>query len=429
MTIEEAVASLVRYSLDHGFFTPYEATYSRNRLLSVLGLGTMVEPKEVPEDVSGAFETLASYGKEKGLLDNSPFSRQRFLSRVMDCFLPRPDSVIQIFYSLYQEQGATAALDWYFRFSRDALLIPSPDDELIVTSIGKEKFTFVQIPGEDIFSPYRENKQVSPSFFSKDIEGLAGKEGTPSFETTRLIPLNLQGRSFFLSPDFQRMYLDHFYVLSGKEEEERIDESQIALLVDFAKKFPDTHIASMADIPGFGNPDLGQNLLEGFRHEVPLDKAPVLYSFPFADSEVEISVLDWPLSVLRLKAKTGEEIIAASQKILSGFRIYANPALSLSPFGDDLSPRHSFFPVLHYQDRVFVLDILFLAEEKAQKARLPLSLLSALGIFLLPAKKDGEKILPEEEKECLLPLADNAVFPKGEEGKQILLGFLDSLSL
>ncbi|MFA6587359.1 MAG: hypothetical protein WCS91_05505, partial [Bacilli bacterium] len=107
MTTEEAVASLVRYSLDHGFFTPYEATYSRNRLLSILGIRTMGEPKEVPEDVSAAFETLVSYGKEKSLLDSSPFSRQRFLSHVMDCFLPRPDSVIQIFYSLYQEQGAT----------------------------------------------------------------------------------------------------------------------------------------------------------------------------------------------------------------------------------------------------------------------------------------------------------------------------------
>jgi hypothetical protein len=173
----------------------------------------------------------------------------------------------------------------------------------------------------------------------------------------------------------------------------------------------------MADIPGFGNPDLGQNHLEGFRHEVPLDKAPVLYSFPFADSEVEISVLDWPLTVLRLKAKTGEEIIAASQKILSGFRIYSNPALSLSPFGEDLSPRHSFFPVLHYQDRVFVLDIVFLAEEKAQKAKLPLSLLSALGIFLLPAKKDGGKVLPEEEKECLLSLAGQRRLPEGRRRK------------
>lgn len=429
MTTEEAVASLLRYSLDHGFFTPYEATYSRNRLLSVLGIRTMVEPKEVPEDVFAAFETLVSYGERKGLLKNSPFSRQRFLSHVMDCFLPRPDSVIQIFYSLYQEQGATAALDWYFRFSRDALLIPSPDDKTVASSIGKEKFEFVQIPGEDIFSPYQYSKPVSPSFFSKYIEGLAGQEGIPSFETTRLIPLNLQGRSFYLSPDLQRMYKDHFYVLSGKEEEERIDENQIALLVDFAKKFPDTHIASMADIPGFANPDLGQNHLEGLRIEVPLDAAPVLYSVLSADSDVQISVLDWPLTVLRLKAKTGEEIIAASQKILNGFRIYSNPALSLSPFGKDLTPRHSFFPVLHYQDRVFVLDIVFLAEEKAQKAKLPLSLLSALGIFLLPAKKDGGKVLPEEEKECLLSLADNAVFPKGEEGKQILLGFLDSLSL
>ena len=99
-TIDENIEKLASYALDKGLISRFEYDYSINLLLDVLELDSYTPSGNEYHDVDleETLKEILDYAYEKRLIkENSVVYRDLFDTKVMNCFTPRPDSVIATF--------------------------------------------------------------------------------------------------------------------------------------------------------------------------------------------------------------------------------------------------------------------------------------------------------------------------------------------
>ena len=71
-------------------------------------------------DLEAVIERIAAAGVANGREEDTPSGADRIATRVMDLVMPRPSEVSATFAELYDEDGAEAATDWFYRMCCDA---------------------------------------------------------------------------------------------------------------------------------------------------------------------------------------------------------------------------------------------------------------------------------------------------------------------
>ena len=117
-----AIKKLVQYGLETGLITETDRIYATNQLLEALKLEAYEEPEDPVE--TGSLEEilreLLDYACEQGLIEDSIAYRDLFDAKLMNCLMPRPSEVEQIFWNRYQEGGPEAATNYFYKLSQDS---------------------------------------------------------------------------------------------------------------------------------------------------------------------------------------------------------------------------------------------------------------------------------------------------------------------
>ena len=120
--INEAVKKLVCYGLENGLITQEDVIFTTNQLLETLQIEEYEEPGATYQNVAlePVLKELLDYAYENGVLEeNGVVYRDLFDTKLMAKLMPRPGEVIAKFWKIYEEDGAKAATDYYYKLSQD----------------------------------------------------------------------------------------------------------------------------------------------------------------------------------------------------------------------------------------------------------------------------------------------------------------------
>ncbi|MDZ4975907.1 galactose-1-phosphate uridylyltransferase, partial [Clostridium perfringens] len=112
---------------------------------------------------------------------------------------------------------------------------------------------------------------------------------------------------------------------SGEHVPMKITKNTFDRILEFVEKFPHYFAGSNADLPIVGGSILTHDHYQGGNYEFAMDKAEDVYKFKLDNYEdIELSIVKWPLTVLRLKGMDRLKLSELSDKILSHWRSYTD---------------------------------------------------------------------------------------------------------
>ncbi|MBR3942129.1 MAG: UDP-glucose--hexose-1-phosphate uridylyltransferase [Clostridia bacterium] len=368
--IYQNIDKLISYGLLTGLIGEYDKMYVRNRLLTKLKLDEYEETGATCTDVSELDEILEGildYAAGKGLLENnSVVYRDIFDTEIMDTLTPYPSTVINTFNNLY-EKSSKEATDYFYKLSCDNNYIRrgriKKDVKWEVDSpYGEIEITINRSKPEKDPKAIAAAKNMAQASYPKcqlcvENEGYGGRVNHPARQNHRIIPIEIQGQSWCFQYSPYVYYNEHCIVFNSKHIPMVIDRSVFGKLLDFVTRFKHYIIGSNADLPIVGGSILTHEHFQGGNHVFAMHRAKSEKFYTVKGFEdIEVSRLDWPMSVIRLVGTDKEKIIELSDKILCAWRGYTDEDAFIFAETDG-TPHNTITPIASMRDGKYTMDL------------------------------------------------------------------------
>lgn len=372
ITIEKRINQLVSYGLRTGLLEEEDCIYTTNRLLELFELDGPGEPADGDRQEEAPLEEILSdlldYAYENSMMkENSIVYRDLFDTKIMSLLMPRPSEVIARFQELYDNKGAEAATDYFYKLSQDS-------DYIRRYRIKKDRKWVSDTPYGalditiNLSKPEKDPKAIAAAKNAKqggypkcllcmENEGYAGRVNHPARQNHRVIPVVIHENKWGFQYSPYVYYNEHCIVFNSEHIPMKIEHDTFCKLFDFVKQFPHYFVGSNADLPIVGGSILSHDHFQGGHYEFAMAKAPVEKSFTVKGFEdVEAGIVKWPMSVIRLSSPDTERIIALSDRILNAWRGYTDEA-SFIYAQTDGEPHNTITPIARKRGRNYEMDL------------------------------------------------------------------------
>ena len=358
--------ALINYAVDRGLIESADKTYAFNRLLEQMALDSINDEEAVSAPLNEILDALCDDACRRGLIDNNIISRDLFDTKLMGVLTPFPHEVRQKFFTLYAESPEKAT-DWYYQFSQDTNYIRRD-------RIKKDKkWTYDCEYGSlditiNLSKPEKDPRAIAAARnapqtdypkcqLCSENEGYAGRLNHPARQNHRLIPVTIADSPWYMQYSPYVYYNEHCIVLNSQHTPMKIDRACFCKLFDFVKQFPHYFVGSNADLPIVGGSILSHDHFQGGNYEFAMAKAPVETSLVFSGfSDVKAGIVRWPMSVIRLSCPDSERIIQLADKILSAWRAYSDPSVSVYAETEG-TPHNTITPIARKRGENYELDL------------------------------------------------------------------------
>ena len=367
MNINTAISALLNYAEKEKLISKLDRAYSANRLLELLSLDSFEDDLGACAPLTEALSAICAYAYEKGIIESQAVDyTDLFDTKIMELLCPRPSEVIGKFYNLY-ERDPGAATDYFYDLSLKSNYIRAD-------RIAKDlKWTFASEYGEiditvNLSKPEKDPRAIAAakllpqSGYPKcalchENEGFEGSLSKAARQTLRQIPFDMAGTDWYLQYSPYVYYNEHCIALSSLHTPMKIDRSSFSKLLSFVTTFPHYFIGSNADLPIVGGSILSHDHMQGGRYTFAMERAPIDAQVSFVGYEdVEAGIVKWPMSVIRLRAKSTERLIDLADKILVAWRGYSDPSAFVFA-NTDGEPHNTITPIARRRGEDFELDL------------------------------------------------------------------------
>ncbi len=367
--ISIAITQLVNYAVAQGLIEDTDRIYCTNSILGTLGVAEYTAPERAPEDapLEDILAALCDYAYENGLIENnSVVYRDLFDTKIMGLLTPRPSEVIKSF-SSYYDISPESATDYFYHISRAS-------DYIRTYRVAKDlKWTYKGKYGElditvNLSKPEKDPKAIAAAkllpqsgypkcLLCPENEGHFGNAAKPARETIRLIPLDLSGNKWYMQYSPYVYYNEHCIVLSAEHTPMKIHHGTFCRALDFVEYLPHYFVGSNADLPIVGGSILSHDHMQGGRYTFAMAKAAIDTHVGFDGFEdVECGIVDWPMSVLRLRSTDKTRLVALADKILDAWRAYTDKEAFVLAETDG-EPHNTITPIARKNGEKFELDL------------------------------------------------------------------------
>ncbi|MBU1144874.1 MAG: UDP-glucose--hexose-1-phosphate uridylyltransferase [Firmicutes bacterium] len=329
---------LLKYALDEHLIEASDYDYSVNQLLYLLKLESF-KKEEILEDFD-FFEVLQEvliFASEKKII-NLEIEEDHFEAKLMDCFLPRPSELNAKFNQLYKT-GPMTATNYFYHLSKASNYIKTQRIDKNLRFVYQGKYAPLDItinlskPEKDpkLIELKKQDKNNTYPICALCMEnvGYYGNENKAERSNHRVIDLTINHETsqwgFQYSP--YSYFNEHAIILRKEHTPMKVDSNTFKELVDFINKFPHYLMGSNAGLPIVGGSILNHYHFQGGRYEFPIEKARILKSYK--KRKVEIEVLDWPLSVLRVVGSNEDYVLDMVNQIFEAWKEYSNEAIGI----------------------------------------------------------------------------------------------------
>ena len=362
------IKKLVQYGIDTGLTPECERVYTTNLLLDLFG-----EDNYEDVDITGEKIELETVLKElldeavsRGLIEDSIVYRDLFDTKMMNCLMPRPAQVQSEFAKKY-EASPVEATNYFYKLSQDSDYIRryriAKDRKWTVDSdYGMIDITINLSKPEKDPKAIAAAKNAKVSTYPKcqlcvENEGYAGRINHPARENHRIIPITVNDSAWGFQYSPYVYYNEHCIVFNGAHTPMKIEKATFVKLFDFVKLFPHYFLGSNADLPIVGGSILSHDHFQGGHYTFAMAKAPMERQFTVTGYEdVEVGIVKWPLSVLRLRGKDETRLIELGAHILDVWRGYTDEAAFVFAETDG-EPHNTITPIARKVGDIFELDL------------------------------------------------------------------------
>ncbi|WP_134113302.1 UDP-glucose--hexose-1-phosphate uridylyltransferase [Hypnocyclicus thermotrophus] len=370
MDINKEITRLINYALDKGLIEKEDKIFTINALLEVLELDEYKECKvneklEYPTEI---LEKILDWAYENGRLkENSVTYRDLFDTKIMAKLMPRPSEVIRNFYDIVEKKGIEKATDNYYAMSKKSNYIRTDriaknEHWYSKTEYGDLEITINLSKPEKDPKAIAAAKNMPQSSYPKCLlcvenEGYAGRLNHPARQNHRVIPITLTNEPWNLQYSPYVYYNEHSIIFSSNHRPMKIDKGSFDRLLEFVEKFPHYFIGSNADLPIVGGSILSHDHFQGGRHIFPMEKAHIETFVEIKDYEdIEIGIVKWPMSVIRINGKNRERLSKLADKILRNWREYSDESLGIYAYSKD-EPHNTITPIARRRGLNYEIDL------------------------------------------------------------------------
>lgn len=424
MKIQARIKQLVNYGIKAELLTKEDRIYTTNLLLDLLKV-TEYEDLEVEEaELEDILKDMLDYAFEQKIIDdNGVVTRDLFDTRIMNCLMPRPSQVIKTFNGYYKESPKKAT-DYFYKLSQDSDYIRRYRIKKDLKWVTNTEYGDLDIT-INLSKPEKDPRAIAAAknakassypkcLLCKENEGFAGNLNHPARENHRIIPIiiNEQNWGFQYSPYVY--YNEHCIVFNGEHTPMKIDRQAFRKLFDFVKQFPHYFLGSNADLPIVGGSILAHDHFQGGNYEFAMAKAPIEQTYSIKGyEEVEVGIVKWPMSVLRLTGSDENKIINLADHILTTWRGYTDEKAFIYAEADG-EAHNTITPIARKVGEEYQLDLVLRNNITTKEHPLGvyhphaelhhikkenIGLIEVMGLAVLPARLKKEM---EHLKQCIL---------------------------
>ena len=366
--VVQAIADLLYYGERTGLCSPLDRVYLSNGLAAKLAVtldGGLPAPREIPlPEILGA---LCDHAVAAHLIPADTVTyRDLFDTDLMTVLTPRPSEVIARFEEL-SKNDPKAATDYFYRLSCDCNYIRRDRISRDVRWTVPSRYGEIEL-SINLSKPEKDPKAIAAAkrlpqsgypkcLLCHENEGYPGNEAKPARGNLRQIPFDMDGTLWYLQYSPYVYYNEHCIALSSRHEPMKIDRSTFCKLLGFVTRFPHYFIGSNADLPIVGGSILSHDHMQGGRHVFPMERAAIACEVDFPDYPgIKCGIVDWPLSVLRLRGADRETMIDLADRVLKKWRVYSDPERRVYSETDG-EPHNTITPIARLRDGEYELDL------------------------------------------------------------------------
>lgn len=411
--INTLINRLVTYARQENLLEIADTEYAINQLLYLFQLTSFeIEPIETTVDFFPVMDALLAYAIKSSLIGDTEPEKENFEAKVMDAFLPRPAELDRKFRSFYKE-GPSTATRYFFDLSKKSNYIKTARIAKNITYkyIGKYAPLDITI---NLSKPEKDPKLIALLSSTPSVQypkcalcmenvGFYGTLDKAPRSNHRVINLTLNHEKdqwgFQYSP--YAYFNEHCIILKKAHIPMKVDQETFAELIDFVNQFPHYLIGSNAGLPIVGGSILNHYHFQGGRYTFPIESARVLKKWK--KHHVDIEVLDWPLSVIRVVGNNEYHVLDMVNQLFEAWKTYSNPLLSIFAHTDE--DHNTITPIVNIQNGKYqfyvVLRNNFATEERPYGVFHPreslfhikkenIGLIEVMGLAVLPGRLESE---------------------------------------
>ena len=412
------IAKLVQYGISTGLMPACERNYATNLLLELFHENEYIEVDasvlEADIQLEVVLQELLQEAVARGIIEDSITHRDLFDTKMMNCMVPRPAQVQATFNNAYAENPEKAT-DYFYQLSQNS-------DYIRKYRVAKDKKWKVDSAyGEiditiNLSKPEKDPKAIAAALKSKNScypkcllcvqnEGYAGNLNHPARENHRIIPITINDSNWGFQYSPYVYYNEHCIVFNGQHTPMKIEEATFRKLFDFVKLFPHYFLGSNADLPIVGGSILSHDHFQGGHYAFAMEKAPMEEMFTVASYEdVEVGIVNWPLSVIRLRCEDTSRLIQLATRILEVWRGYTDEEAFIYAETEGV-PHNTITPIVRKANGKFEIDLALrnniTTEEHPDGVYHPhkelhhikkenIGLIEVMGLAVLPARLKSE---------------------------------------
>ena len=411
------IVDLVEYAVQNELAEECDRTFLCNRLcreFGILHFAPDQNPKKIT-DLEMILTKLCDIAEQREIIPaNSITERDLFDTHLMGILTPRPSEVQNKFRSLYL-QSPQKATDYYYHISRVSDYIRTYRTKKDIKWVYSGKYGEIDItinlskPEKDPRAIAAAKTAVASGYpkcaLCRENEGYAGSLTQAARENLRLIPIKIANQEWFLQYSPYVYYNEHCIALSSEHTPMRIDRSTFVKQMDFVEQFPHYMLGANADLPIVGGSILSHDHMQGGRYTFAMERAPIEEELRFEGFEdVVAGIVQWPMSVIRLRSANRESLIELSDRILGAWRTYSDPEAGI--FASTEGEAHNTItPISRRRDKDYEIDLVLrnnlttdehplgVFHPHADKHNIKkenIGLIEVMGLAVLPARLCGE---------------------------------------
>ncbi|MBP1153412.1 MULTISPECIES: UDP-glucose--hexose-1-phosphate uridylyltransferase [unclassified Paenibacillus] len=357
------VERLLQFGVAQKLLEPLDVYAARNSLLDLLQIvephaGELKEPAAViPVEL---LEPLLDYAAEAGILEENHTTLRDLLdARIMGQLLPRQSELVQRFWTEAQKEGMERATDAFYKLCIDSNYIRMDRIRKNLYWLAPTEYGDLEIT-VNLSKPEKDPKEIAmlknapQSHYPQCLLcieniGYAGRLNHPARQNLRVIPLELMGETWYFQYSPYVYYHEHSIIFDGEHRPMQTTKLTFERLLDFVNRFPHYFIGSNADLPIVGGSILNHDHFQGGRHSFPMERAAVEENFGHPDFvEVNIGIVKWPMSVLRISSLNRGQLLKLAGMILERWKEYSDSSQDIAAYsmqGETKVPHNTVTPI------------------------------------------------------------------------------------
>ena len=339
--------------------------YLKNRVMSRIGEEGLDAPAHNSELIA-LKEQLVEIAVANSKIQDSMAAKDSLGAELMDWITPSPSQVNHHFWETYRQSKEDAIADFYALSKRNDYIKVEAIAQNIAfeaeTPYGSLEITI------NLSKPEKDPKDIAAAKLAKashypacqlcfENEGYQGRLDHPARANHRIIRFDMDGHDWGFQYSPYAYFNEHCIFLDSQHVPMAISRKTFERLLTIVETFPGYFAGSNADLPIVGGSILTHDHYQGGRHTFPMELAELDQTFTIPSfEEVQVGIVRWPMSVLRLQSDNKEELINLADHILASWRGYSDPAVQVLATSDG-QPHHTITPIARIRDGHYELDL------------------------------------------------------------------------